>query len=83
MLCRPKAHDVPLTVHVSILADPRFSDCRVSELCLCARLRPTTEAFLRHGATKHLHRKQHGEHFGSPDRVISETSQRVSMKFGN
>jgi hypothetical protein len=33
--------------------------------------------------TEHLHITQHQELFGSPDCVISETSQRFSMKFGN
>ena len=55
MLYRPEAHVVALTVPVSGKAESRLSDCCVSALCVCARLSPTIEAFLRGAAaTEHL-----------------------------
>jgi len=77
VVCLPEAHEVPLTVQLSVsTADPLFSDCSVSALCVfvCvrARLRPTIEAFLYCSYVQHLHGVQHGELFVSPDCVISE-----------
>jgi len=52
-------------------------------VCVCTRLRPKIEAFLCGTCALHLQGTQHGELLGLPDCVISETTQRLSMKFGS